>query len=75
MNNETHELPEILKFVPVDELGIPKTMKWDKNAQQQSWTKMDETQRSGVGCRVRPMNSQKRCNMTQEEKMQWRYEN
>ncbi|SOE22706.1 Arylsulfatase A [Spirosomataceae bacterium TFI 002] len=61
----------------MDELGIPETANWDKNAYNGNLGRMDESQRAAWDAVYDPMNEEFKKsfpNMSQKEKMQWRYQ-
>jgi len=61
----------------MDELGIPQTAKWDKNAYNNNLGRMNKDQRSDWDKVYAPMIEEFKRefpNMTDEEKMKWRYQ-
>ncbi|WP_235294200.1 sulfatase family protein [Portibacter lacus] len=64
--------PEVM-----DELGIPQTAKWDKNAYNNNLGRMDSVQRADWDKMYAPMIEEFKKEypgMTEEEKMKWRYQ-
>ncbi len=61
----------------MDELGIPETSNWDKNAFEREVGRMNTEQRAAWDAVYGPMNEEFKSlypNMTEKEKMQWRYQ-
>lgn len=64
--------PEIM-----DELGIPSTLKWDKDAYRRNLVRMDDTQRKAWDAVYDPINEDFRkryASMSKTDLMRWRYQ-